>query len=1208
MGTTIIGGDGPIALAQTGMTTIHAGNGAITVTSNGSPLTVLGADGVSTNGWTFAATDVVTITTNSVTHVTTVSDPNGSLSYTLPATVPPTVTIDPINGGATLNAGTAAMGLTLSGTTTAVEDGQTVTISVSNGIDPPFIYSPTVTGNIWSVTVPAGVATGLVDGSHTVTANVSDQAGTPAIPASQMLMIDETAPVVAISSIAPVNATAVLNGFDVAGTTDAEDGQVVTVSVWDGPADTILVDAFPATVTGGAWSVHVSAGSVAGLVDNGTYTVSAVVSDQAGNPATGASQTLTVDETPPVVTIDSLGGPTNHPTQTVSGTATEIGGTVTVWDGLATVGSAMVGDDGHWTATNVTLTGEGPHVLTANETDAAGNTGTSSPVPYLLDLTPPTVTIDGPGVLTNQAMRTMSGTATEIGGTVTLLDGAVSVGSATVDLDGNWSASVTLTNDGPHILTATEMDAAGNTGTSTPAIYTLDTTAPMVTITSLGGPANQLVQIVSGTADLSVIGQTVAVSDGIAPPVTTTVLIDGSWSILVPLIGEGAHSFTASVTDAAGNTGTSAPVTYTLDMTPPTLTIGLVDPVNATAAAAGFTIGGTTDAENGQSVSVQLFDGSSNPVGIPYTATVSDGSWSVTVPSSDHLLDGGYTVSANVTDRAGNPALPTSQPFMVDETAPVVTMTGLGGLTNLPMQMLSGFVPDPTELGQTVTVWDGSVSVGSGMVGPGGLWTATAILTGDGSHSLTASVTDAAGNIGTSAPALYTLDTTAPTVAIASIDPVNAVTAAAGFTISGTTDAEDGRTVSVQILDGTANPVGVPYPAMVLNGAWSITVPGSDHLVDGGYTVTASVTDQAGNPALPASQPFMVDETAPTVAIMGLGGLTNQTTQTLSGVVDPIEVGRSVTIWDGSVSVGSGTVLVGGAWTATAALTGDGAHNLTASVTDAAGNTGTSTPVLYMLDATPPVVTITSLGGPTNQLVQIVSGMADLSVIGQTVTVSDGIAPPVTTTVLIDGSWSILVPLIGEGAHSFTASVTDAAGNTGTSARRLHAGYDPADAHHRSRRSGERGDGGGRLQHRRHDRCRGWSVGQRAALRRQLEPGGNPLHRDGVRRRLVGHRAELQSSPGRRLHGQRQRHRSGRQPSTPGKPAVHGGRDRAGGGDPQYRPDDQPADADGQRHRDGASAARSPCGTASLRSARRWWRVTAAGAPASVWRATGRIA
>ena len=229
-------------------------------------------------------------------------------------------------------------------------------------------------------------------------------------------------------------------------------------------------------------------------------------------------------------------------------------------------------------------------------------------------------------------------------------------------------------------------------------------------------------------ADLSVIGQTVTVSDGIAPPVTTTVQIDGSWSILVPLIGEGAHSFTASVTDAAGNTGTSAPVTYTLDMTPPTLTIGLVDPVNAATAAAGFTIGGTTDAEDGQSVSVQLFDGSSNPVGIPYTATVSDGAWSVTVPSSNHLLDGGYTVSANVTDRAGNPALPASRPFMVDETVPVVAILGTDLMTSQPTQTVSGTA---TELGGTITVWDGITSVGSAIVAvtaagaPASVWRAT---------------------------------------------------------------------------------------------------------------------------------------------------------------------------------------------------------------------------------------------------------------------------------------------------------------------------------------------------------------------------------------------------------------------------------------------------------------------------------------------------
>src|SRR6185437_11959271 len=193
------------------------------------------------NSWFFDSGDTVTIATNSVTHITTVSDPNGSLSYTLPATVPPTVTIDQINGGATLNAGTAAMGLTLSGTTTGVEDDQPVTISVSNGIDPPFNYSPTVTGGVWSVTIPTDVATGLLDGSYTITANVSNQANDPAVPATQMLLVDETAPMVAISSIAPVNAAAALNGFNIAGMTDAENDQVVTVSVWDGDAGTLLL-------------------------------------------------------------------------------------------------------------------------------------------------------------------------------------------------------------------------------------------------------------------------------------------------------------------------------------------------------------------------------------------------------------------------------------------------------------------------------------------------------------------------------------------------------------------------------------------------------------------------------------------------------------------------------------------------------------------------------------------------------------------------------------------------------------------------------------------------------------------------------------------------------------------------------------------------------------------------------------------------------
>lgn len=111
------------------------------------------------------------------------------------------LTIDPINSGFPLNASEAAAGLPLSGATIGVEDGQSMTVSISDGISSPLIYSATVTGNVWSVTVPSGAATMLADGTATVTADVSDQAGNPAPQASQSSAVDETAPMLAISSV-----------------------------------------------------------------------------------------------------------------------------------------------------------------------------------------------------------------------------------------------------------------------------------------------------------------------------------------------------------------------------------------------------------------------------------------------------------------------------------------------------------------------------------------------------------------------------------------------------------------------------------------------------------------------------------------------------------------------------------------------------------------------------------------------------------------------------------------------------------------------------------------------------------------------------------------------------------------------------------------------------------------------------------------------
>ena len=131
---------------------------------------------------------------------------------------------------------------------------------------------------------------------------------------------------------------------------------------------------------------------------------------------------------------------------------------------------------------------------------------------------------------------------------------------------------------GANSIVAKDTDLAGNLGTSAAVSYTLDTTAPTVTITSRGGVTNQASQSISGTVtetnETLVIGTTVELYDNGSSTAlgTATVQSDGTWSTTVTL-SAGANSIVAKDTDVAGNPGTSAAVSYTLDTTAPTVTI-----------------------------------------------------------------------------------------------------------------------------------------------------------------------------------------------------------------------------------------------------------------------------------------------------------------------------------------------------------------------------------------------------------------------------------------------------------------------------------------------------------------------------------------------------------------------------------------------------------------------------------------------------------
>ena len=620
---------------------------------------------------------------------------------------------------------------------------------------------------------------------------------------------------------------------------------------------------------------------------------------------------------------------------------------------------------------------------------------------------PPAVAITSAGGATSQEVQTVSGTVTAasggagIGATVTLYDNGTQIGTATVETDGTWSTNVTLVRDGSHSLIAKDTDSAGNVGVSSAVTFTLDTVAPTVVMVSAGGLTNQPIQTVTGKVTAasgeSPVGATVTLYDNGNRVGTAAVGVNGSWSASITL-GEGANNLIAKNIDAVGNTGTSMALGYTLNTVPPIVAITSTGGVTNQSTQ---TISGTVSTtESAAGATVAILDSGKQ---IATTTVSANGSWSTQVTLTG---DGAHSLTATNTDAAGNTGKSGTVTYTLNTVAPTVTITSSGGLTNQAAQTISGTV---LAAGSTVAILDNGKQIATATVGTNGSWSTQVMLTGDGAHSLTATSTDAAGKAITSAAVTYTLDTVAPAVAITSS---GGLTNKAIQTIAGTvstTEAASGSTVA--ILD---NGKQIATAAVGANGSWSTLVTlGSD----GAHSLTAANKDAAGNLGTSAAVTYTLDTVAPAVAITSLGGLTNKATQTISGTVSTTEAaaGGTVAVLDNGTQIATATVSASGSWSTQVKLTGDGAHSLTATNKDAAGNIGVSTPVVFTVETTPTVqvylanrAALDALGSITiadtwaNVSANLDMLSADPNVISITLTDPAAVALKVTVTQAVD--------------------------------------------------------------------------------------------------------------------------------------------------------------------------------------------------------------
>ncbi|WP_438359720.1 Ig-like domain-containing protein, partial [Enterobacter hormaechei] len=454
---------------------------------------------------------------------------------------------------------------------------------------------------------------------------------------------------------------------------------------------------------------------------------------------------------------------------------------------------------------------------------------------------------------------------------------------------------------------------------------------------------------------------------------------DGKFTIDLGTPLTNGEQITATATDPSGNTSQGGQVTAP-DLTAPDA------PANLEVSPDGKTVTGT--AEPGSTVTLKDADG--NTIGTGKAG--SDGKFTIDLGTP---LTNGEQITATATDPSGNtsPGVQVTAPDLTAPDAPeIVTVNDNVGAETGPLS--NGQRTDdarPTfsgisEAGTVITFYDNGKPIGTATADATGKWSFTPSTNlSEGSHAITTTATDAAGNTSPASTAVtFVVDTVAPGApAIVSItDDVAPGTGTLGSG-SSTNDprpqltgtAEAGSTVTIY-----DNGIAIGTAVVGSNGSWSFTP--SVNLSEGSHQLTVRATDVAGNTG-PASPVFTVtvDVTAPQTpsgfiinddtgvlkGAIGAGQFTDASEPRLTGRGEP---GSTITVYDNGVVIGTTTVLPNGTWSITpTSPLAEGAHSITLRETDAAGNqSGLSQPINFTVDLTPPDMPVATLNSAGTQI------------------------------------------------------------------------------------------------------------------------------------------------------------------------------------------------------------------------------------------------
>ncbi|MFX4942985.1 SD repeat-containing cell surface protein [Klebsiella pneumoniae] len=808
-------------------------------------------------------------------------------------------------------------------------------------------------------------------------------------------------------------------------------------------------------------------------------------------PATPSVPSGYLDNVGPDQGIKGSGSSTDDTTPGVVISAPGAGETPTLYvDGEKVAASY---DPVTGTLTPTTPLADGSHQLTYTLTDAAGNESAQSPaitvtVDTLAPATPsvpsgyldnvgPDQGIKGSGSSTDDTTPGVVISAPGAGETPTLYVDGEKVAASYDPVTGTLTPTTPLA-DGSHQLTYTLTDAAGNESAQSPAItVTVDTTAPVLTISTSdlvlasGEAATITFEFSEPVSEFSV--SDVVVSGGV---LSNFIQVDANtWTAIFTQSGSVAPSISVAdgaYTDIVGNTGKGDVLDGADGFIFNPLAVDLIGEITIPADINNDNILNANELGADKTFTAQITLGSDAAVGniisvngINYTVVQADLDAGFITAEIIVTVDGDLSVRAEARDSAGNTDIAdtTIKVITVDTTAPITPSAPTGYLDNVgPDQGIkgSGSSTDDTTpgvvisapgAGETPTLYVDGEKVAASYDPVTGTLTPTTPLA-DGSHQLTYTLTDAAGNESVQSPALLlTVDTTAPSLVITALDP--ALTATESTTISFTFseavsgfDIDDitpvGGTLS-NLVQSTTNP-NVWTATFTADGSGAAP---SISVADGAYT------DLAGNlgtgDVLDGTDGFVVDTLAP-APVITIDPVTNAITIDFGEAVNAVD-GSPLTAdaLEGLLDIANGTLTglvdngdgsFSGTLVPAADFEGDVVVNVPAGiVTDVAGNANLTATESLTVDTLAPTLVISatdtnlSLGESTTisfTFSEAVSGfdIDDITPVGGTLSnlVQSTTNPNVwTATFTQDGT--LTAPSISVADDAYT----DLAGNLG---------------------------------------------------------------------------------------------------------------------------------------------------------------------------------